>query len=100
MKKFRFYQDKEIKAWIRDYFTVEAESLEDAIALIKNDGEDLDILETRHNGRVEFQERDMDTSLEWFTDGSFSEIPIRYAIFSCDIEGDGEDGEILWKEKK
>lgn len=100
MKKFRFYQDKEIKAWIRDYFTVEAESLEDAIALIKNDGEDLGVLETRYNGRIKFQERDIDTSLEWFSNGSFSEIPIRYAIFSCDIEGDGEDGEILWKEKK
>lgn len=97
MAKFRFYQDKEIKTWIRDYFTVEAESLEDAIALIKKDGSDLDVMETRHNGRIEFEERDMDTSLEWFTDGSFSEIPLRYSIFSCDLELEGLDGEVLYK---
>lgn len=97
MAKFRFYQDKEIEAWIRDYFTVEAESLEDAIALIKNDGCDLDVMETRHNGRIEFEERDMDTSLEWFTNGSFSEIPLRYSIFSCDLELEGIDGEVLYK---
>ena len=93
MAKFRFYQDKEIKAWIRDYFTVEANSLEDAIALIKNDGSDLDMMETRNGGRVQFEERDMDTSLEWFSNGSFGEIPIRFAIFSCDLGGD----EVLWK---
>jgi hypothetical protein len=97
MAKFRFYQDKEIKAWIRDYFTVEADNLEDAIALIKNDGRDLDIMESRHNGRVVFEERDMDTSLEWFTNGSFGEIPIRYSIFSCDLECEGYDGEIVRK---
>lgn len=97
MAKFRFYQDKEIKAWVRDYFTVEANSLDEAITLIKNDGSDLDMMEIKHKGKVEFEERDMDTSLEWFMDGSFGEIPTRYSIFSCDLELNDKDGEILWK---
>lgn len=60
-------------------------------------GGDLDVMETRHNGRIEFEERDMDTSLEWFTNGSFGEIPLRYSIFSCDLELEGIDGEVLYK---
>lgn len=30
MAKFRFYQDKEVTTWVRDYFNVEAETLDEA----------------------------------------------------------------------
>ena len=35
MAKFRFYQDKEVKTWVRDYFNVEAETLDEAIEYVK-----------------------------------------------------------------
>lgn len=38
MAKFRFYQDKEVKTWVRDYLNVEAETLDEAIDYVKNMG--------------------------------------------------------------
>lgn len=32
MGKYQFYQDRKVSSWERDYFTVEAESYEDAEA--------------------------------------------------------------------
>lgn len=37
MAKFRFFQDKEVKTWVRDYFTVEADTLEEAIKIIEDE---------------------------------------------------------------
>lgn len=57
MAKFRFFQDKEVKTWVRDYFNVEAETLDEAIEYVKNMGcpfED-DEYEVVYNGeRVDF----------------------------------------------
>ena len=36
MAKFRFFQDKEVKTWVRDYFTIEADTLEEAIKIIED----------------------------------------------------------------
>lgn len=47
MAKFRFYQDKEVTSWVRDYFEVNAETLEDAIALVKDSGCSLDEMESK-----------------------------------------------------
>lgn len=92
MAQYRFYQDKEVKTWIRDYFTVEAESLEDAIKFIQGEEKDFDTLEGEYRDKIEFDVRDNEVILT-----SFDEEPIRYSIFSCDLENKGEDGEILNK---
>ena len=36
MGKYQFYQDCKVTAWERDYFTVEAESYEDAEAIVRS----------------------------------------------------------------
>lgn len=95
MGKFKFYQDKAVIAFVRDYYTIEAETLEDAIAIIKEGAMDMDSLE-RKDGRVEFDERDMDITLDWVADGCFNEDPVTYSVHSCDLDGD----EVLWGENK
>lgn len=82
--KFEFYQDKEIKSWVRDYFTVEAESLEEAIMLIKNGNEELEDLECDFPGEVEFTYRDDHGLFEDIEDGRWM------AIYKAD------DGEEIW----
>ena len=54
MAKFKFYQDKEVKTWVRDYFTVEADNLEDAIAYIENMDCSFEDDEYRKGTQVEF----------------------------------------------
>lgn len=93
MAKFRFFQDKEVKTWVRDYFNVEAETLEEAIAIIKDGAMDMDSLE-RKDGRVEFYERDMDATMEWFCEGS-NAFPERYSIHSCDLYNADKPDEII-----
>ena len=36
MGKFEFYQDCKVKSWERDYFTVEANSYEEAEAIVRS----------------------------------------------------------------
>lgn len=79
MAKFRFYQETEVKTWVRDYYTVEADTIEEAIKIIKDADTSLDRLECEDK-RVEFDERDMDAALEWLYNDS-NEFPknIAYA---------------------
>lgn len=93
MAQFRFYQDKEVKTWVRDYFTVEAESLEDAIQFIKDNDTDMDKLENKCGDKVEFVMRNTEVMLNSFCEDEFS----RYSVFSVDLENKYEDGEILSK---
>lgn len=83
MAKFRFAQDKQITTWVRDYYTIDADSLEDAIAIVEQADTSLDELESEDK-RVQWDERDTDNSMQWtYEDNSF---PIRYTITSCDTE--------------
>jgi hypothetical protein len=83
MAKFRFAQEKQITTWVRDYYEVEADTLEDAIAIVENADCSLDELENEDK-RVEWIERDSDNSYDWsFEDNSY---PQRYYILSCDTE--------------
>ena len=89
MATFRFYQDKEVKTWVRDYYNVEAETLEDAIKQIQDAKESLEDLEY-DSDNVEFDYRDDSVTYDaccpdW-------EMLI---VFSCDLEGNGQDGEVL-----
>lgn len=93
MAKFRFYQEKEVKTWVRDYYTVEADSLEEAIELIKYADTSLDRLECE-DSRVAFDERDMDTAMEWFCNDT-NAFPERYSIHSCDLYASDEPDEII-----
>lgn len=93
MAKYRFFQDKEVKTWVRDYFTVEAESLEEAIKIIKDADTSLDRLECEDK-RVEFDERDMDAAMEWLCNDS-NVFPKRYSIHSCDFYNADEPDEII-----
>lgn len=75
MATFKFYQDTEINAWVRDYFEVEADSLEDAINLIKK----VNKLEN-DTEQVRWIYRDLDLVNETMIElGS-------WGIFSCDLE--------------
>lgn len=93
MAKFRFFQEKEVKTWVRDYYTVEAESLEEAIKIIEDADTSLDRLECEDK-RVEFDERDMDTAMECFCNYTYA-FPERYSIHSCDLYDTDDDDEII-----
>jgi hypothetical protein len=96
MAKFRFYQDKEVKTWVRDYYTIEADTLEEAIKRAKEADCTLEDLEEKDSS-VEFQYRDWD----WMQDALidvFEEDMIGFSIFSCDLEDDcAADCEIVSK---
>lgn len=81
MAKFRFAQEKQITTWVRDYYYVEAETLEDAIALVEDAGTSLEELECTTN-RVRFDERDTDNLISW--SGEINDFPTRYIVSSCD----------------
>lgn len=85
MAKFRFSQEKQVTTWIRDYFNVEAESLEEAIAIVKASKKSLSELE-RDDSRVTFDERDMDNSVDWFMVDADNGFPSKYAIICCDTD--------------
>lgn len=93
MAKYRFYQDKEVKTWVRDYFTVEADTLEEAIKIIEDADTSLDRLECEDK-RVEFDERDMDAAMGWLCNDS-NAFPKRYSIHSCDFYNADEPDEII-----
>lgn len=83
MAKFSFYQDKEVKTWVRDYFEVEAETKEEAIAFLKEQEKSLESLEYEHKDKVQWEERDNEVMLNSFEDYT----PLRFSIFdSADDE--------------
>lgn len=92
MAKFRFYQDKEVKTWVRDYFNVEAETLDEAIEYVKNMGCSFDEEECRKETKVEFEERDSENSYD-FTE---SEFPVKYGIYSCDLADAEDESEVVY----
>jgi hypothetical protein len=84
MAKYKFYQDKEVTTWVRDYFEVEANSLEEAIKYVENMRGTFDEDECRVNTQVEFDYRDD----ECFSYGWGEEFSGRYSI--CCAENDDE----------
>ena len=94
MAKFRFYQDKEIKTWVRDYYNVEAETLDEAIKYVKNMGCPFEDDECKPNTKVEFEYRDTDWMFDQIIDLA-NEEPIRYSISSKDLYDTDEDSEIV-----
>ena len=80
MAKFRFYQDKEVKTWVRDYYEVEADSLEDAIEFIQKEDTSMEQLEYKYPDRVSFDERDDDQMFDLMEDQN----PTNFEIYSCD----------------
>lgn len=91
MATFKFYQDTEINAWVRDYFEVEADSLEDAINLIKKGNTTLDELENETE-QVRWSYRDHSLVNETMIEQN------SWGIYSCDLEIKCEESEILSKE--
>lgn len=87
MAKFRFAQEKQITTWVRDYYVVEAETLDEAIAIVEEAGTSLEELEY-NDKRVEFVENDGDFMYEnW--DNRF---PTTYRVISCDTEEEIVEG--------
>jgi hypothetical protein len=81
MAEFRFMQEKPITVWVRDYFTIEADTLEEAIAIVEEASISLDELDYLDE-RVEWEERD-NVIDRTFEDNSF---PREYVIKSCDTD--------------
>ena len=96
MAKFRFFQDKEVKTWVRDYFNVEAETLDEAIEYVKNMGCPFEDDECKPNTKVEFEYRDTDWAYSQLWDLMDADDPIRYSIFSKDLDGTDEDSEVVY----
>lgn len=95
MAKFRFYQDKEVITWVRDYFEVEADTLDEAIAYVKNREASLEELECDEEKRAEFVKRDWDRAYDVLADNCDCSSK-KYVICSCDLEDDrAEDSEVL-----
>lgn len=86
MAKFRFYQDKEVKTWVRDYFNVEAETLDEAIVYVKNMGCPFEDDECKKDTKVEFEYRDVDWTNEVLWDCMDADAPTRYSIYSTESE--------------
>ena len=95
MAKFIFYQDKEVKTWVRDYYNVEAETLDEAIEYVKNMGCPFEDDECKPNTKVEFEYRDTDWMFDNLIDLA-NEEPIRYSISSKDLYDTDEDSEIVY----
>lgn len=96
MAKFRFYQDKEVTTWVRDYFNVEAETLDEAIEYVKNMGCPFEDDEYKKDTKVEFEYRDTDWLNEVLWDCMDADDPIRYSIFSKDLDDADEDSVIVY----
>jgi DNA polymerase III sliding clamp (beta) subunit (PCNA family) len=87
MAKFRFAQEKQITTWVRDYYEVEADSLDDAIAIVEEASCSLEELEYNDES-VEFVENDTDFGYEdWSND-----FPRVYRVISCDTEEEIVEG--------
>ena len=96
MAKFKFYQDKQITTWVRDYFEVDAETLEDAVKYVQAGGT-LEEMEELPNTKATFLRRDWDWMQDAWADLYDLNEPTRYVIFSCDLEDSGECDEIAGK---
>ena len=97
MAKFRFYQDKEVRTWVRDYFRVEAETLDEAIEYVMNMGCTLEDEECNKGTKVEFERRDWDWITDCLAQNADSERPLRYGFYSCDLEDEGAlDSEVAY----
>lgn len=96
MAKFRFFQDKEVKTLVRDYFNVEAETLDEAIEYVKNMGCPFEDDECKHDTKVEFEYRDTDWMFDQIIDLADADEPIRYSIFSKDLDDFEQDPEIVY----
>lgn len=96
MAKFRFFQDKEVKTWVRDYFNVEAETLDEAIEYVKNMGCPFEDDECKPNSKVEFEYRDADWAYDQLWDLMDADEPVRYSIFSKDLDDYDQDPEIVY----
>lgn len=90
MAKFKFYEDRQITAWRRDYYEVEAETLEDAIELIKSNDMSLEELEYTKRG-ADWLYHDGDVIWDTMEDTD------KFGIYSCDLELEGEESEIIAK---
>ena len=99
MAKFRFYQDKEVKTWVRDYFNVEAETLDEAIEYVKNMGCPFEDDELKPKSKVEFEYRDTDWMIDNLIDLA-NEEPTRYSIFSKDLDAIDEESEVVYHYKQ
>lgn len=95
MAKFRFYQDKEVKTWVRDYYNVEAETLDEAIEYVKNMGCPFEDDECKKDTKVEFEYRDTDWTEDILWDFMDSAAPKRYSIFSKDLDAIDEESEVV-----
>ena len=91
MAKFKFYQDKEITTWVRDFFSVEAETLEEAIAYVKGMDETFEDNECREGSKVDFIDRDWDWMNDVLVDMCDQDHADRYIIMSCDLLDYGRD---------
>lgn len=85
MAKFRFAQEKQVTTWVRDYYNVEAESLEEAIEIVRQGGKSMESLEY-NDSRVTYDERDADNSYQWLTEYADNGNPSNYAIICCDTD--------------
>lgn len=87
MAKVRFAQEKQITTWVRDFYEIEADTLEDAISIVEDADTSLEELEY-NDQRVEFMENDGDFMFKnW--DNSF---PTTYRVLSCDTEEEIVEG--------
>ena len=96
MPKFKFYQDKEVRTWVRDYFDVEAETLEDAIKYVQNMGCPFEDDECKKDSKIEFDYRDTDWTNKILWDCMDADSPSRYSIFSRDLDDMNEDSEVVY----
>lgn len=90
MAKFKFYQDKEVRIWVRDYFNVEADTLEEAISLIQEKQETLDDLEYKSKEHI------VDFLYREYLYETISDEPIQFGIYSCDLEDECKESEIYF----
>lgn len=96
MAQFKFYQDKQVTTFVRDYFNVEADSLEDAIEYVKRMNCSLEEEECKPDTKVEFVIRDVDWMHDCLAEVCDEGYPSLYGIYSCDLESDGAmDSEIV-----
>ena len=73
MNTFTFYQDTEVKSWVRDYYIVQANSQEEAEKLVQK----YDSLEDMEdNGEAEFDERDTNVLFDGVADFEGQKIEI------------------------
>lgn len=88
MAKFIFYQDTQVVTYVRDYYSIDADNIEEAVEIVKNADTTLDELEN-NDERVVWKCRDKSIMEECINDTG------KYSIFSADLSIDYGDGEII-----